>query len=95
VHPGLGHLAGHDRPADARVLEAADHPAEAGDAGPVEAVDQPGQFRRRLVADADAHHRDAQPPRLLGEDDREPAAAGQQADRGRGRAGHGRSLVCF
>src|SRR5262249_7891176 len=59
----------------------ADQPPQRPQPRPVEALHLPGQFRRRLVADADAHHRDAQATSLAGDGERETAAAGQETDR--------------
>ena len=61
--------------------EGADHPAQLGDADELERLAEAAQLLGRLVADADAGDAQPLPPRRLGEEDREPAAPGQQADR--------------
>ena len=46
----------HDDALDPLALEAANHAAQASDAGPVKTLHQGGQLRRGVVADADADH---------------------------------------
>ena len=78
-HGRLLNLAGHHDVPDAFVPEAADHPAQTGDAGPIEACDHRLQLGRRFIADADADDRNAQLPCFLGKEDGKSSAAGEES----------------
>ena len=80
MHDSLGDLPCHDHAHDLLALEAADHAPHPGDSGPVEALHQSGQLRLRFVADAHANDADAELPGLLGHQERETAASGQEAE---------------
>ena len=72
TRPGYTVCTGADS-ADPFALEAADHPAHPSQARPVEAVDQLGQLRVGLAADADADHGDVQRSCFLRDQDGEAA----------------------
>ena len=81
VDHALGDLAGHDDMRDALAAERPDHPAQLGHSDVLERGTETSQLLGRFVANPHASDAKALPLRRLGEEDREPPAAGQQADR--------------